>query len=229
MSDKEPVEQSPDHVGLVGGISTDEQVGKPTAHPLGQIGSVGGVPTNEQVGELTVWLTYSFAPDWFEDALHEAKTGIDHNAQRREIVFAVCCAESYLFEWVRDEIIGKSAMEELIKYLNKYFPPGKRMGVLDRWKFVTKQLWKDGFIGEPDFSRAYWGDFMQLVEVRNGLVHARASRPETAQQPQEEKPVPSKNDLDELPAGWATKVVVELIKTLHRSVGTSCPSWLVAP
>ena len=68
-----------------------------------------------------------------------------------------------------------------------------------------------------------------MVEVRNGLVHARASRPATAQQPREEKPVPSKNDLDELPAGWATKVVVELIKTLHRSVGTSCPSWLVAP
>jgi hypothetical protein len=130
MSDKEPVEQSPDHAGFVGGIPTDEQVGKPTAHPLGQIGSVGGVPTDEQVGELTVWLTYSFAPDWFEDALHEAKTGIDHNAQRREIVFAVCCAESYLFEWVRDEIIGKSDMEELIKIPEQILSPWKKNGRL---------------------------------------------------------------------------------------------------
>ena len=68
-----------------------------------------------------------------------------------------------------------------------------------------------------------------MTEMRNGLVHARASRPETAQQPQEEKPIPSKGDLDQLPPGWAIKVVIELIKNLHRSAETFPPSWLVEP
>src|SRR4051812_27749577 len=42
-----------------------------------------------------------FAPSWFADALHEARTGGDGDihARRREILFAVCCAESYLYEW----------------------------------------------------------------------------------------------------------------------------------
>ena len=200
-----------------------------SGQPPDQTGTVGGVPSEESIGELTVWLTYSFAPEWFEDALNEAKTGADHNARRREIVFAVCCAESYLFEWVRDEIIGKSDMERLMKYLNKYFPPERKMRVLDRWKFVTKQLWKDGFILEPDFSQDYWGNFTKLVDMRNGLVHASASRPETAQQPQEEKPIPSKDELDRLWPGWAIKVVIELIKNLHSSAETVPPSWLVEP
>src|SRR5919112_3743691 len=98
-----------------------------SGQPPDQTGTVGGVPSEESIGELTVWLTYSFAPEWFEDALNEAKRGADHNARRREIVFAVCCAESYLFEWVRDEIIGKSNMERLMKYLNKYFPPKRKI------------------------------------------------------------------------------------------------------
>ncbi len=67
------------------------------------------------------------------------------------------------------------------------------------------------------------------MELRNGLIHARSSRPETALQPELERPRPSKGDLDQLPAGWATKVVVELVKKLHESVGTATPDWLVEP
>jgi len=156
--------------------------------PPDQTISGGTIPSEESVGELTVWLTYSFAPEWFEDALHEAKTDTNHNARRREIVFAVCCAESYLFEWVRDSILDKRDFEKLVKYLSECFPPGRRDGVIDKWKDVPKKLQNDGFIpAVPDFSQAYWREFRQLVEMRNGLVHALASRPETAQQPQEEK------------------------------------------
>ncbi len=46
------------------------------------------------VGIPTIWLTYRFAPEWFEDAIHEAQNGKDHHARRREIIFAVCAAES---------------------------------------------------------------------------------------------------------------------------------------
>src|SRR5437763_1505475 len=70
-------------------------------------------------GAATLWLTYSFAPEWFEDALHEARTGQEHHARRREIVFAVCFAESYLLEWVRDEVLKGD-----FPRLNRYFVPG---------------------------------------------------------------------------------------------------------
>jgi hypothetical protein len=72
-------------------------------------------------GTPTIWLTYPFAKEWFEDALHEAKTGIDHNARRREIVFAVCFAESYLFEWVRDQVLDRKDRQKLVTDLNQYF------------------------------------------------------------------------------------------------------------
>lgn len=56
------------------------------------------IPSAEAFGMPTIWLSYCFAPEWFADALNEAKTGRDHNTRRREIIFAVCCAESYLVE-----------------------------------------------------------------------------------------------------------------------------------
>jgi hypothetical protein len=181
----------------------------------------------EVFGELTVWLTYSFAPEWFEDALHEANTGTDHNARRREIVFAVCFAESYLFEWVRDTVLDKGNSEELVRNLNQYFPPGKWQPVIDKWKDVPKKLLNDGLIpATPNLGLPYWENFKSLVGMRNGLVHARSSRPETGQQPEREKPLPSKGDLDKLQAGWPTEVVVTLAKELHKAIGTPVPDWL---
>jgi len=170
----------------------DKETDKETSgQPPDQTLVGGGISGTEALGELTVWLTYPFAPEWFEDALHEAKTGTNHNARRREIVFAVLCAESYLFEWVRDEVLdGRRDFEKLVIHLNKYFPPGSREGVRDKWKDVPKKLKNDNFIpAVPDLSQPYWRAFRRLVDLRNGLVHARASRPETAQQPQKEKPL----------------------------------------
>src|SRR5688572_8593570 len=75
------------------------------------------------VHDPTVWITSSFAPAWFQDALREARMGTDHTARRSEIVFAVCFAESYLVEWVRDAVL-KGRMEQL----STYFPPGEQIG-----------------------------------------------------------------------------------------------------
>ena len=72
-------------------------------------------------------------------------------------------------------------------------------------------------------------DFRKLVDYRDGLVHASASRPETDSQPEKEKPLPSKTDLDKLFPGWAVQVVVTLVKRLHDAVGTPPPDWLVYP
>ena len=51
--------------------------------------------------ETELWRSASWASRWFADASREAHIGPDVDARRREIVFAVCFVESYLFEWTR--------------------------------------------------------------------------------------------------------------------------------
>ena len=171
----------------------------------------------------TFWSSYSFAPEWFNDALNEARTGKDHHARRREIIFAVCCAESYLVEWIRDEVLNRD-----FNRLNQFFPPGERHGVAEKWKEVPKALYDAGLISAvPNLGRPYWQNWLKLVDLRNGLIHAKASRPETHSQTADERPVPSRNDLEKLPPSWAIKVVVTLIRELHAAVSTPVPAWLV--
>jgi hypothetical protein len=73
--------------------------------------------TSSAHGIAAVWLTASFAREWFNDAVHEARTGGDIQAKRREIVFAVSFAESYLFEWVRDQVLDTGDLEQLVSDL----------------------------------------------------------------------------------------------------------------
>ena len=183
------------------------------------------------------WTAASFAAEWFNDALKEAREGRDRNSRRREIVFAVCFIESYLFEWVRDEIsrlVGLSIDE-----LRRYFPDGDRRGIRERWKDVLKDLYKDKRIKEvPSFDprvNPHWNLFVDLVGYRDGLVHASASRPEIDIDSQSTtpapppSPIPSPTDLDQLPAGWAVRVVVTVVRQLHQAVGTNPPAWLCEP
>lgn len=170
-------------------------------------------------------ITQDFAPEWFEDALHEARIGKDYGSRRREILFAVCFAESYLVEWVRDEVLKKD-----FDKFNKYFPPGQKMGVKDKWKKIIKRLKEDNLVpGGLDYSKAYWNDFAELVDYRDGLVHARTGRPEKAALADKEKPFPKKKALEELSPGWATNLVVELLRHLHEAVDTPAPGYLKAP
>ena len=84
--------------------------------------------TDEARGSIiTHW-----AKAWFADALDEAKKTQDPQARRREILFAVCFAESYLFEWVRDVVLAGKDPEDL----NRYFPPVPR-----RWRRLPEK-WK---------------------------------------------------------------------------------------
>ena len=177
------------------------------------------------LGRLTVWRSYSFAPEWYADSLNEARQGNDHHARRREIVFAVSSAESYLFEWVRDDILQRNFSK-----LNDNFPPRKKSPVTTKWKEIPKQLKSEGLIPSiPDFSGQTWQNFTDLVIYRNGLLHARASRPETDGLPENSMPVPSKGILIDLDPGWATNVVRALIIDLHKAVGSTPPDWLEAP
>jgi hypothetical protein len=174
-----------------------------------------------------MWTDYGYAYEWFNDALTEARMGGDYNQRRREILFAVCFAENYLFEWVRDTVL-KGDFDKL----NKYFPPGSRRDVFTKWKDIPKQLASENLIdASPNLGEAYWEDFQVLIDYRNGLAHAQAARPEnrTHKQPKNEKPMPSKETLDNLPAGWAVQVVVKLVQRFNDAAGTTLPSWLVYP
>jgi hypothetical protein len=198
-----------------------EETSKALGQP--QIIRPTSIPSAEAFGTPTIWLSYCFAPEWLADARNEARTGRDHHARRREILFAVCFAESYLVEWVRDEVLNRD-----FNRLNQFFPPGERRGVIDKWRDVPKALLANGLIpAAPDLGRSYWKDWLELVDLRNGLIHARASRAETNPQPPEERPRPSKGDLDKLEPGWATRVVVTLVQELHAAVSTQAPGWLV--
>jgi hypothetical protein len=170
---------------------------------------------------VTVWQTYSYALDWWSDAIREA-TGSGHASRRREVLFAVCAAETYIFEWVRDGVLNRDFVA-----LNRYFPFDRKRGVIEKFKEVPKQLAKDGLIrdaldcGGPEFVA-----FRKLVEYRDGLVHAIASRPDTSSLAPPAKPMPSKQVLDALPAGWAAGVVRTLLQKLHADTDTLAPQWL---
>lgn len=174
---------------------------------------------------ITVWLTYSFVPEWYQDAFKEAKISNDHNARRREIVFSVNFAESYLVEWVRDDVLHR----DFNRFFH-YFPAGARHTAIEKWRDIPKHLHKDKLIPHvPDLGRPYWEEFNKLVDYRNGVVHAAASRPDTSSLSPIEKPLPPKSVLDQLEPGWALRIVIELIRQLHKAVGTTPPSWLMDP
>ena len=114
--------------------------------------AVTGEPGSMNIS-ATVWDISTFAPDWFAEALAEARNGGGPQARRREILFAVCCAESYLFEWIRDEVLKRDFSK-----LSTYFKPRTRDNVLTKWKEVPKQHAQEKLIDDaPHFHN--WGEF----------------------------------------------------------------------
>jgi hypothetical protein len=177
---------------------------------------------------LKAWKSYSFAPEWFADASREAGVeglpGLERRgARRREILFAVCAAESYVFEWGRDTVLNHD-----FKKLKKYFPAGRKWGVLKKLEKIPTQLKEDGLVsGALDCHGQEWSAFQEVVAYRHGLVHAAASRPQTDDQPKNEKPVPAAEVLDAMMPGWAFGVVRVILRKLHTDTKTTpIPDWL---
>jgi hypothetical protein len=173
---------------------------------------------------VTVWQTYHFAPEWLSDAKEQARLVDNHNARRREVVFAVCFAESYLFEFVRDSILGTD-----FQRVSEFFPPSHHVGIRERWKEVVGKLNDGGFlITMPPTGDKHDQEWDRLVSYRDGIVHARSSRPQTNPQPEAEQPIPSKSALDRLAPGWAARVVIERAGRLHLASGKAVPPWLTS-
>lgn len=184
------------------------------------------------VGEAATIMAISrYAGGWYADAQREAgqPTG-DYHARRREIVSAVCCAESYIYEWTFDLVRQTGAADTDV---DRYFPPepeeGRNRSVTAQWKEVPKLLHQAGLLPcRPDFGGPHGDDWLQLVKYRNGLVHALISRPEKWGSGPPVRPIVTTSDLQGLTAGWATEVVAERIRRLHAAAGTPPPDWLVA-
>jgi hypothetical protein len=93
---------------------------------------------------------------------------------------------------------------------------------------VIKRLAKEGAIRrKPDFGQVYWEEFDKLVTFRNGLVHGRASRPDSnTMRDERERPGPTNEDLVKMDQGWPVRVVAAVIRNLHAAVGSIPPKWL---
>lgn len=172
--------------------------------------------------KVELWKYGTFAPAWFADAKQQI-TLSDDNARPREIIFAVCAIESYLYEWVRNQ-----ALKGELKLLPHYFPVDQGFsGITKRWKQVINHLYEDGTItGKPNFREQYWKEFTDLVDFRNGLVHGGASRPDSDGVAEAERPEPTMEQLNQCAPGWPVKVVADVIKKLHGAVGTAPPDWI---
>ncbi len=177
-----------------------------------------------EVIQPEIWLAYSFAPDWFIDASREAKAPLgDVGARRREILFSVAFGESYIVEWVRDEVLKRDYQR-----FRTYFRAEDKLDAKTKWKEIPKRLCQDKLIPKPlKLGETYWEEWLKLVDYRDGLVHAVSSRPDSASLPETEKPSPPLDVLAKLPPGWAIETTVRLVKELHATVSTPLPSWLV--
>lgn len=200
---------------------------------LATVKSDATIPLESSVTNIVM---SDFARDWFEDARNEATRETDNDiaaaaARRREIIFAVCALESYLFEWVRGILLPKeSAMllccSSIIAALSD-----RRESITDKWKDIPKMLCDDGLIKEtPDLGcGSTWKEFKKIYNYRNNLIHAGVSRPKKEVSPYLDPPAASvgwKAELSRLRAGWAVEIVAELIKDLNDKAGRHAPSWL---
>jgi hypothetical protein len=213
--------------------------------PMSPISSDTGIPS-DQLSTIssdtsilsdqlsTNLIKSTFAPEWFDDARNEATKAISDPiaasaARRREILFAVCTLESYLFEWTRDILLLKYPDEaEWRAKLNEYFPRTSNNPITDNWKNVPKKLCRLGLIkATPALSGQTWQMFREKVyKYRNALIHAAVSWPKLEVTSLPPAPDYWKAELGALPAGWAIEIVATLIRELNNKAGTATPDWL---
>jgi hypothetical protein len=170
----------------------------------------------------TDWVSLPYAEAWYRDA--RAASGLSgRDARRREILFAVCCAEAYLFEWT-----WEGPLRHDVHAIPQYFDPGDRAGVRERWKDVTRRLHANKLLTKlPRSGDTQSEEWARMIGYRDGLVHGVASLPVTNVQPStHRKPMPTPNEIEALSPGWAADVVAEQCRRLHEAEGTEPPPWL---
>lgn len=180
------------------------------------------------VGEdVTLWVYGRWAKGWYVDTQNEAKCDdsnpkIRDDAKRREIVNAICFLESYLYEWVRDEVL-KGEVSQLSRYFDR------ESNLAKRWKKVTQNLLDDGKIERrQSFTEVVWQEFNLVYDLRHWLCHGVASKPLRSDeivsaQKRESGSNPDAKCRDvfknRAKNGWALGVVTKLVEELHFAAG----------
>lgn len=182
------------------------------------------IRSEEKIGTPQFWHTASFGQSWLKDTYLESKVdGLDH--RRKEVICAVCFLETFLFEWVRDDILEKD-----YKALATFFPPGRTMGISGKCNLVFKDLLKDNKIKEiPNRGTAIWANFKRLVAIRDALIHAAVSRPFQDGDSATEEKTPEISNFIGLQAGWALNVVTTLAAEFYRAAQMDVAPWILDP
>lgn len=196
----------------------------------GQGGTVSISGTSAGTSDDTAAHLHSirYAESWWEDSCCEVPSeGADRDgtrhALRRQVVFAVCALESWFFEWVRDELL-----EERIEATDVF--AGYRT-VPERVKGVMREVEGRGGLERPFEcgESTEWDDMVDLLGVRNGLVHAGASRvggdlPEGTRPPE-----PTVADLRALAPYEPLRIVRDVARFLTSFAGQEEPAWMELP
>jgi hypothetical protein len=177
---------------------------------------------------LAFSLTTQLAQDWLNDARAEAthrRSPDNWHYRRREVLFAVCFLEAYLFEW------ALSLFQREGNRVLKYFPAGDKRGVADKWGVIPAQLHRDGFLANQLRIRSgsHNANWKRLLAIRNGLTHGTSSWPEVrGGKVAHPAPTPKLGDVGALRPGWAVNVATYRVKALHAAAGTTPPAWITA-
>jgi len=175
-----------------------------------------------------LWSHQTFAPEWFKDALYEAQNSNGYNSIRREIIFAVAFAESYLFEWLRDDIF-KGNYNKLLTYCYLF---REIRSLKEKWKEIPKKLYNDKLIvniPKIENIKQEWDEFDKVIKYRNGLSHGTSSIPQNLSLPTGESTVPPLGELHKISPGWAIKTITGVIKQFHKAASMPTPEWLHIP
>lgn len=190
-----------------------------------QIIKANSIPPSSKVEAPQFWHTASFMFPWLRDAyLESIEEGREH--RRKEVIFAVCFFETFLFEWVRDDILKND-----YQALFDFFPPDRHMPIMDRCKTVLNRLHQaKKVLHLPVWGNIReWEHFSRLVEIRDALAHAAVSRPFQDSRTSSQKDRVPISDFIALRSGWALRVVTVLASELYQAAGMEIPTWLLEP
>lgn len=179
-------------------------------------------------GSASFSITFDLSQAWFSDARWEAENPLaadNYHYRRREVIFAVCFAETYLFEWTL------AALDLDGDKLTRYFPNSDKRGVAEKWAKVPAALHRDHLLKTVlRASKKHNKNWQNLIDIRNGLTHSKASWPEVVGRiVRHPKPIPRLRDLGAKPPGWALAIATERVRRLHAAAGTLTPAWLAKP
>lgn len=183
---------------------------------------------NLELAQSTFLAWSTFAHQWYWDASNEVPAeGASYvettTALRRQVVFATCALESWFFEWVRDSLLSEPVDATRVCAGYRSFPELVK-GVMEE---VGSRggLTRDFACGES----TEWEEMIRLLRVRNGLVHAAASRPGGNVPDGIPQPEPTAGDLHALAPAEPLRIVRDVARFLTSFADAQPPDWMHVP